>query len=82
MIIKSHVKDTYKDDPCQISDHYDNVAKSWCFLRDFAKKKDFSLYKGNSRDFEGKMSGSGQFFDWYKFVLIFSERTHRNDALV
>ena len=42
----------------------------------FRRKRDFSLYKGNTRDFEGKMSGSGQIFNCYNFLLIFSEGTH------
>ena len=44
---------------------------------------DFSLHiKGNLRDLEWGMSGTGQIFDRYKFLLIFSESAHRNAALV
>ena len=54
---------------------YDNVAKSRCCLCDFAEKR-------NSRDFAGKMNGSGQVFNRYKFVIMFSKSILRNAALV
>ena len=48
--------------------------RCWVELMPFAwfrRKRDFSLYKGNLRDFEGKMSGSSQNFNRYNFLLIF-----------
>ena len=64
--------DTYKDDSCQISNLYDDFAKSWNFLRDFSEKENLPFIK-EFEEFWGKMSG-------YKFLLLSSESTYRNVA--
>ena len=46
------------------------------------QKTRFSFNKGNLRDFEGKMSGNGQFFYGHQLMMIFSKSTHQNDVLV
>ena len=60
-----------KNDPCQISDLYNDVAKSWCFLRDFAEKGIFPFIKGIRGILRGKWVAAAKFLTATNFCSYF-----------